>query len=169
MSVISFDRSQEARRAVLRTSPFGRCVFLCDNTAVDEQVVSGTFANGVLFDFAVRAHTVYPYRTIRVLGSEGELNGRAEKGEIRIQRFQAANWQDPEATVITIDPEVTDGHLGGDSSGLKHFVDCLRNGDRATLARGLRTALEGHLLSFAAEEARAAARTVDFAEFNTAL
>ena len=59
--------------------------------------------------------------------------------------------------------------MGGDAAGLKHFVECLRKGDRATLARGLRIALEGHLLSFAAEEARAAARTVDFAEFNTPL
>lgn len=169
VSVISFDRSQEARRAALRTGPYGRCVFLCDNTAVDEHLVSGTFANGVLFDFAVRAHTVYPFRTIRVLGSEGELNGHAEKGDIRIQRFQAANWQDPEATTITINQDECGSHMGGDAAGLKHFVECLRKGDRATLARGLRIALEGHLLSFAAEEARAAARTVDFAEFNTPL
>ena len=170
VSVISLDNSREARRAVLDTSPFGRCVYRCDNTAVDEQVVAATFANGILFDFAVRAHTVYPYRTIRVLGSEGELTGHAERGAIKIQRFQAANWQDPQPLEFNITSEEGGAHMGGDAGGIKHFTRCLREGNRAELDRGLQIALEGHLLSFAAEAARAENRTVDFAaEFNTAL
>jgi hypothetical protein len=113
---------------------------------------------------------VYPYRTIRVLGSEGELSGHAERGVIKVQRFVAANWSDPESLEFNITNDEAGAHMGGDAGGIKHFTRCLREDNRAELDRGLQIALEGHLLSFAAEAARAENRTVNFAsEFNTAL
>ncbi len=164
VSAISLDRSKEARMEAVRTGPYGRCVFHSGNTAVDEQTVGVTFANGLVHDFAVRAHTVHPYRSIRVLGTEGELNGHLEKGDITVQKFEQAMWQKP--PVETHEAKGDDGaHMGGDGGALRHFFRCVREGDAAAMREGLQVALEGHLLSFAAEEARAAKRVVDFARF----
>lgn len=164
VSAVSVDTSADARWNAMRTGPYGRCVFRCDNTAVDQQNVSVEFTNGVVLDFTVRGNTVLPYRTVRVLGTEGEIQGHMEKGVVTVQRFAQQLWQKTEPVVH--EPRSDDGaHGGGDGGALRHFIRCVREGDRAAIAHGLRIALEGHLLSFAAERARATRTVVDATEF----
>lgn len=39
--------TEEALLKAMREGPYGRCVFACDNDAVDHQIVEMTFENGV--------------------------------------------------------------------------------------------------------------------------
>ncbi|MBN1476458.1 Gfo/Idh/MocA family oxidoreductase [Candidatus Sumerlaeota bacterium] len=163
-SVISNDPSPEARRRALETGPYGRCVFRAPNTAVDHQVVSAEFEDGTTLTFSARAFTAECFRTIRVLGTEGELNGHLERADLTVTRFTQGIANRQIAKKQEVGP-VEGTHLGGDPAVIRHFLRCWRDRDLETLQRGLDIALEGHLLAFAAERARETGQVVDMETF----
>src|SRR5690606_4350931 len=63
------------------------------NTQVDHQVVTIAFDSGVLATLRVGAFTASNTRTIRVLGSHGEISGRLDTGEIEVRSFLPAAGQ----------------------------------------------------------------------------
>lgn len=158
-SVISVDSSLEARRRALAEGPYGKCVYRSDNSVVDHQVVAVAFESGATLDFAVRACTAECYRTLRILGTEGELNGHLERGEIAITRFRQGLDVSREREVHTVTWD--DGtHLGGDPRAIDHFLECHERGDHEAMDKSLTIALEAHLLAFAAERARVSGDSV---------
>jgi len=164
VSVISLDPSPEARLQALKEGPYGRCVFHSDNDVPDHQVVNVQLTGGITLDFAVRAHTYYCFRTIRILGTEGELNGHMEKGKISIDRFQQGLGEEHPAEHI-LPRQIEGGHGGGDPGVIRNFLRCYRENDFDGIEHSLQIAVEGHLLSFAAEEARRSGAVVDMDEF----
>lgn len=90
VTAIARETGEAARLAALHEGPYGRCVYHCDNTVVDHQVVTIAFGTGVLATLRVAAFTASNTRTIRVLGSHGEINGRLDNGELEIRRFMPA-------------------------------------------------------------------------------
>jgi predicted dehydrogenase len=164
VKVISLDTSLEARRKALETGPYGRCVFRCDNDTPDEQLVQVKFENGILLDFAARGQSYEPYRSIRVLGTEGELTGHFEKMEIKVQRLGQGWGTGVKPEVIKVSPEGI-GHGGGDEGVMRNFLRCFDENDCDGMNRSLQIAVEGHLLSFAAEEARRSGQVLSMKEF----
>ena len=57
----------------LRTSPWGRCVYRCDNDAVDRQVLALEFEGGITGTFTMTAFE--NGRHIEVYGTKGVLKG----------------------------------------------------------------------------------------------
>ncbi|HOE63047.1 MAG TPA: Gfo/Idh/MocA family oxidoreductase [Candidatus Sumerlaeota bacterium] len=160
---LSLDLSLESRRRAIETGPYGRCVFKCGNNIADHQVVIAGFKNGVALNFSVFAHTFHPYRSIRVLGTEGEIAGHPEKADIKIFRFGqgAGGWFGDSPQPETIAVEAEEGaHGGGDTGVIRNLLDCYRRGDYQAMKRSLDVAVEGHLLAFAAESARLEKRTI---------
>jgi predicted dehydrogenase len=90
VTAVTRDPRRSARLEALQTGPYGRCVYRCDNDAVDHQVVTLTFTGGVLATLRVGALTASNTRTIRLLGSHGEISGRLDTGEIEVRRFLPA-------------------------------------------------------------------------------
>ncbi|MDO9548185.1 MAG: Gfo/Idh/MocA family oxidoreductase [Candidatus Marinimicrobia bacterium] len=166
VSAISTDSSLEGRRKALEIGPYGRCVYHCDNTAVDHQVVTAQFSNGVSFDFAVRANSFHCYRTIRALGVEGELNGHMEHSEFTITRF-SPGWGMDERIEVQRVPASLEGHSGGDSEVIRNFLRCYRESDFDSIQESLDIAVEGHLLAFAAEEARRQKQTIALDQYRS--
>src|SRR5699024_7897436 len=74
----------------LQEGPYGRCVYHCDNTQPDHQVVTINFPDGVIATLRIGAFTASNTRTIRILGSHGEISGRLDTGEIEVRRFLPA-------------------------------------------------------------------------------
>ena len=72
-----FDRAAEATTEEitewLRTSPWGRCVYRCDNDAVDRQVLAMEFEGGVTGTFTMTAFE--NGRHIEVYGTRGVFKG----------------------------------------------------------------------------------------------
>lgn len=164
VSVISLDKSLEARQRALEQGPYGRCVFRCDNDVVDHQIVTVEFSNGTMLNFTVGACTTYCYRSLRVLGTAGELHGHFERNELRVERFAQGVW--PEIPTET--HRVTAGrgaHGGGDWAVMRQAVQLVREENYEESARSLQIAVDGHLLAFAAEEARRAGVWLDFEAF----
>jgi len=166
VSVISLDPSPEARRRALETGPYGLCIFKTGNDVVDHQVVDANFESGAVLSFSVEANSVFPYRSIRIIGTEGELNGHFEKPEITVLRQKQGFWvkSEPERCV----PEALEGaHSGGDTGAILNFLRCFRDNDRESIRHSLDIAVEGHLLAFAAEEARRTESVVDIKTYKS--
>jgi hypothetical protein len=134
-------------------------VYRCDNDAVDHQVVSVDFGDGLTGSFRVHGHASRESRNLRIVGSEGELRGVLDEGWLEWSRpgaFEAKRFQFDTSPI---------GHFGGDRELFEHFCRAVALGDPdAVLASG-RSALESHLLGFAAERARERGEVVDLAEY----
>lgn len=67
-----------------RRGPYGRCVYHCDNNVVDHQVVNLEFENGVTASFTMTAFTWEGGRTIKVMGTHGQIVGDVESDFIEV-------------------------------------------------------------------------------------
>jgi len=168
VSVISLDKSIEARRKAIEEGPYGRCIFKCGNSAVDNQIVNAEFENDVTLNFAVYANTRNGFRTIRAIGTEGELNGHLEKSEISVTRFVPGLYKELQTQTYTTE-EVAGGHMGGDTQVIRNFLRCYKENDYENIGRSLEIAVEGHLLSFCAEEARVNGQVIEIKQFKSNL
>lgn len=143
---------REAVLEGLRRGPYGRCVYHCDNDVVDRQVVSLRFEGGVVASFTLCAFTQACTRLIRVLGTRGEI-----VGDMLDNRVIHRDFLTGEETAYDI-AQTDSGHGGGDAGVMAAFVQAVRTGHE-TASSG-QSALEGHLMAFAAEEARVTGQVV---------
>lgn len=137
-SVVTIPKLYEA----LKTSNFGRCVFLLDNDVVDHQVVQMVFENGITSTLIMSAYSGgAPYRETRIRGTLGELDCDLGKNEIRMRIFGHTV-----KTVHTGFP-IGGGHGGGD----ERMIERLSKGELKT---DISMSIESHLIGFAAEKSR---------------
>ena len=141
----------------LKTSPYGRCVYQCDNDVVDHQVVNMEFETGVTGTFTMTAF-LKGHRHLRLHGTEGSLYLDLEGNTIEIFRYK------DEATELIKIPPQSGSHGGGDSNILHAFVNALRQNDPNAVLTGTAESLESHRIVFAAEKSRQEGRTVELAE-----
>ncbi len=167
VNAISLSSSLKARREAIEKGPYGRCVFACDNTAMDEQNVLVRFKNGITLNFAMHANTMHSKRTIRILGTEGEINGHLENNDLNYVRFSPGRGET--SKIKTINPEMRikedDGHHGGDGGTMRNFLAMVKANDFKTSLASLKIAVDSHMLSFAAEEAQKSKQPVKMDKF----
>ena len=163
-----YDRAAEATTdeivAWLRTSPWGRCVYHCDNDAVDRQVLALEFEGGVTGTFTMTAFE--NGRHIEIYGTRGVLKG----GETYRKHFGAHLVFFPhEGEPVRYTVQAEDGgyelHGGGDPGLVNALYDEMTKPPESPLAAGLDSTVHSHLIGFAAEEARLTGRTVNVDEF----
>ncbi len=149
LTVLCPQPTEGALYAALRTGPYGRCVYRCDNDVADHQVVNMEFAGGVTATFSMSAFTQGCYRTVRLMGSMGELEGNLEENTIYMRRFGQ-----PEK-VIVLDPVQDEfaGHGGGDSKLMEYLCAMVSRGGRDALT-SVDVSVESHLMAMAAEHSR---------------
>jgi predicted dehydrogenase len=141
----------EARVALLRTSPYGRCVWRADNDVVDHQVVLMNFAGGVTATFTMAGLTDKLARRIRVHGTEGELEFEEDPylgDRIAVRRFGAADVEN-----LRLAPE-GGPHGGADRRVVARWLAALRAGDASLVVTSIEESLRTHTVVFAAEAAR---------------
>ncbi|WP_026505354.1 Gfo/Idh/MocA family protein [Butyrivibrio sp. NC3005] len=161
-TVISTDQSPKGLMKAIKTGPYGRCVFHCDNNVCDHQVAIFEFENGIHASFNLSGFTNRMCRTIKIMCEDGEIRGDDEKNEIEIIRFTSNGMQAPYIKRIT--PEIMEGfHGGGDSGLMEHFLDMLEGEDDENLS-AIETSIESHLMALAAEKSRIEHRTVELKE-----
>jgi predicted dehydrogenase len=147
ISAITLDLSYEGRIEALRSGPYGRCVYHCDNDVVDHMTINMLFEGDLTVTFTMHAFSHENCRTIRYDGTRASLRGHGEKDEMRLYDFRTL--QEREIPV----PQAEGGHGGGDAGLMTAFVQALR-GEGAALRTSARDSLESHLMAFAAEESR---------------
>jgi hypothetical protein len=140
----------------LRSGPYGRCVYACDNDVVDNQVVSMEFAGGRTASFTMTAFTEKRDRFVRIFGTRGELSG---DGEV-LDLYDFVSDRHERIDTRTSEVGALAGHGGGDYFLIKAFVEAIATGDRSRVLSGPDESLESHLMVFAAERARREGRVV---------
>ncbi|GAA5512199.1 putative oxidoreductase YteT [Deinococcus carri] len=129
----------------LERGPYGRCVYGAGNNVPDHQAVTVTFANGVTAQLTVSAFTHNNTRTLKLLGTHGELRAHMERGELELHDFRTG---DTERFTV----EVGGNHGGGDEALVAAWLAFLRG--EAEVPTPLAESLDSHRIAFAAERAR---------------
>lgn len=146
-TVITEIQTVEAVNKALEEGPYGRCVYECDNNVVDHQSTILEFENGVTVNFNLSAFTNKVHRTIKIMGTKGEIRGDDSKNEIEVQIFDSNEKK-------IINPKiVAGGHGGGDTGIMEDFLSLiqLKEGKALTSAS---ISVQSHIMAFAAEESR---------------
>lgn len=150
-------------REILRTSQFGRCVYRCDNNVVDNQVVQIEFANHVTATFTMCGLNAIERRITKISLENGEIVLDLDEKLIRAYTFSPGDEN-------LIRPTGGEGtHAGGDRVIMDNFVDSVRARDRQGVLSAVARSLDGHLLVFAAEEARHTGQVVDVSAFESSV
>jgi len=160
-------------------------VYRSDNDVADHQQTTMMFPGGLTATLTASAFTAENTRNVAITGSAGQLTGHMESGEVVVDLFSpTAALPDhlPLAShtvhakppmghdrhtlrVVMPNADLGDhaGHAGGDAALMAEFVDALGAGTVGEGELSFPTALDSHLIAFAAEESRLSGRPIDFA------
>jgi predicted dehydrogenase len=140
----------------LKTGPYGKCVYLCDNDVVDNQIVNMLFEDGKTVTFTMTAFTEMAQRKTRIFGTLGEIYGDGSK--IHIYDFLTDKTEEIDTTVPN--GSIYVGHGGGDEGLMNNFISAISKNDQSIILTGADETLESHLMVFAAENSRRTSKIV---------
>jgi predicted dehydrogenase len=140
----------------LQVGRYGKCVYRCDNNAVDHQTVNMLFENDLSVVLTMSAFSHKIGRTIRIMGTMGEIIGDVENSVIEVHRF-ASNQSDK----IEVQHS-TAGHHGADEIMMQDFVDLVTT--KTGNASSIGISIQSHAMCHAAEVSRHEKRTVELSE-----
>lgn len=147
------------RLNILNHSPYGRCVYHCDNDVVDHQVVSFEFDGHVTGTFTMTAFDTQGRRT-RFHGTEGTLTLSSANNTLELIHFSSSS-----KNIITM-PMSPDSHGGADHNCYSNFVDALRQNSESAVLTGTKESLDSHKIVFASEISRREGRIVSISELS---
>ncbi|MFO1492547.1 MAG: Gfo/Idh/MocA family oxidoreductase [Kiritimatiellia bacterium] len=150
--------TREAVEEALRTGPYGRCVYACDNDVVDNQTVMLEYEGGVTASMTMTAFTPTLHRATRIFGTRGYI----ETDFVKIKVFDFATERETvhDTSIDANSATAASGHGGGDYHLMRHFVHALSTGDTSEIHSGPEATLESHRTVFAAEQARREGRII---------
>lgn len=155
--VICTDHSAEARMEAIRTGPYGRCVWKCDNDVVDHQVVAMQFADDITVTFTMTAFSRESTgRQIRIHGTKGVIEHTDR--ELKLYTFATGDCQ-----TTSFGPD-RGGHGGGDERIMRDWLAALHTRDDSQIVANAQESLQTHTIVFAAEKSRREGRVVKIAE-----
>jgi len=165
--LLGSDQSEEGIMKALETSPYGRCVYHCDNDVCDNQVTIIEFKNGVNVAFTLSGFTNRMCRTLKIMCEYGEIRADDLTETIEVTRFNSNSVDETNQRVIRV--EKVDGfHGGGDSLLMEDFIANLE-GNSADSKTAIERSIESHIMAYAAEESRVTGTVVDIDEFKKKL
>ncbi len=150
LDVLALHPSRKSIEEALRSGPYGRCVYYCDNNVVDHQVVNLNMTDGSTFSLTMCGFTADISRYTKFMGTKGEIIADMAANTIQLTEFGR------EAKVIKIrKSEDFSRHGGGDNRMVEDFLDMIIEGrvpdDRMT---SVERSVESHYCALAAEESR---------------
>ena len=137
----------------IRTGPYGRCVFACDNDVVDHQIVSMEMENDVTISFSMDAFTLGDQRETHIRLTHGEIDG--DERILRVRRFRGGEEQVYDFSGILGKPF----HAGADLNLVEDFVDTISRREHR-FRTSIGKSVESHRICFEAERSRLSGQTV---------
>ncbi|MFF1401050.1 Gfo/Idh/MocA family protein [Streptomyces sp. NPDC058287] len=161
LSMVTRDLTEAGVLAALEDSPYGRCVYSCDNDVVDHQVVALEFPSGATASFTMTAFTQLVHRRTRIFGTRGCLEGDGDT--VLLHDFVTDRSEEHRTSDLHIGASAADGHGGGDDALVEAFLAAVASGDSSPLISDARASLAGHRVVWAAERARHSGTVVSLA------
>lgn len=151
VDVLTLHPTEETIRDAIKTGPYGRCVYYCDNNVVDHQVVNLKMTDGSTIHLTMCAFTATGSRYAKFMGTKGEIIADMSEKLIKVTMFGK------ETEVIDVAKLATDfsGHGGGDSRMVEEFLDIISGEKEMTSAiTSVEHSVESHYCALAAEQSR---------------
>jgi len=148
----------------LKTSPYGRCVYRCDNDVVDHQIASFTFGNDIQATLTMSAFNKGG-RVSTFMGTKGELRADMEKNTLEFYSFETRK------TTIIYNPEeefdqtIAGGHGGGDLGIMEDLYEYVANDNPSNSISDIGVSSMSYLMCFAAELSRKTNTVVDMKDY----
>ncbi len=144
--------SVSQRIELLKSSPYGRCVYKCDNNVVDHQSVLVNFENGATGTHNMVGGSAAPLRIIKITGTKGEIYGEFENNIIKMTKIDSSNENFCVEERLDIKGFDMDGHGGGDENLMKDFIRFIRNEKVSVSCTSIQDSVLGHSVIFTADE-----------------
>ncbi|KAF7209510.1 putative oxidoreductase YteT [Nothobranchius furzeri] len=149
----------ESVTEALRSGPYGRCVYECDNDVCSNQVVNMEFEGGLTAAFSMVAFTEeICKRKTTIYGSMGELSCNGH--EITVFDFLTQRSTKHTASSDAPTHFGLSGHGGADYHLINAFISAVANNNPSMIRSGPEETLASHLLVFEAERSRLESRVV---------
>ncbi len=136
----------------LKTGPYGRCVYHCDNDVVDHQIINMQFEDDITASFSMEAFTSYSGRRTRIMGTMGDITG--DMNSFTVFDFRTKEKKHWTAKDINEGMYAGQGHGGGDMRLARDFVRAVHLQDSSVLTSTIEASMESHLIGFQAEKSR---------------
>lgn len=140
-------------------SPYGRCIYKCDNNVVDHQSVLVNFANGATGTHNMVGGASCSLRHIHIIGTKGEIYGDFESSRFTVSKIHPTKTG--ERCTQEVDVRVTGdmvgaygGHGGGDEKLAADFVKFLRGETPSLACTSIFDSVAGHLCVYLADKSR---------------
>ena len=144
---VVFDLSSVDKvRENLGSSPYGRCVYHCNNNVADHQSTAIRFTNGVTATFHLSAFTAKVNRSLKVMCEFGEIRA-IEKPYL----IETTDFRTDETNVVELDIRER-GHGGADKAFVRDFMESYLHG--VPFNSTLKQSVESHAMALLAEESR---------------
>lgn len=165
--VVCLEQNEDALREALRTGPYGRCVYRCDNNVCDHMSTIMEFDNGITATFSLTAQTSACHRNIHIMCENGEIEGDDGQRKIIIRKHIANQAETFEERVIHVRTNGS-GHGGGDAGIMTDFAGSIGK-EQAESRSSISRSVESHLMACAIEKSRTTGQVIDMAEFRASL
>ena len=148
-NVLTPNPTPDSLDEALKTGPYGRCVFNCDNNVVDNQQILMTFENGVKASLLMTAFTQDGGRRIHFHGTLGEIILEEQTDSVTVNLFSGHEQETYSTAALQ---EGGYGHGGGDIFIVRKLYEMLTG--KSDAATTLEASIESHLMGICAEESR---------------
>lgn len=164
--VVCLEQTEEALMEALRTGPYGRCVYRCDNNVCDHMSVIMEFENQVTATFSLTAQTSACHRNLHIMCENGELEADDGQRQIVIRHHVSSQSDSFEEKILNVRTNGS-GHGGGDAGIMEDFYRSLTaSGEtKSSISRSV----ESHLMACAIEQSRLTGRTVEMKAYRESL
>ena len=149
---------------VLKTSPYGRCVYHCDNNVVDHQVVNMQFGNNTHATLTMSAFNKGG-RISTFMGTKGELRADMENQTLFFYDFKTRKTTQIFKAETQFDQTIAGGHGGGDMGIMHDLYQYIANNNPSNSVSDISVSCASHLIAFVAEKSRLENTVLDIDAF----
>ncbi|MEG0693199.1 MAG: Gfo/Idh/MocA family oxidoreductase [Oscillospiraceae bacterium] len=150
INILAPNPTEQTIQEALKNGPYGRCVYHCDNDVVDHQILNMQLEENTTISFTMCAFTDKCYRHIKIMGTQGYIEGDMDTNIITYAKF----GEKRQSIDIACEGLNLAGHGGGDFVMMDKFVNLLSGDEEAQIVTEIEKSIDSHIVALLAEESR---------------